>query len=159
VWEGVEQYLLRGNAESPTRDITAVISKQLPAVEAWLESVQPLEGQVGVVVAIDSTIVGLEAVEHPETWRRVAKRILGSYALEALSRQAQKRSRGRKRALTLEEFQAFLERVSRAFSRAKVVRPPVGLGRYELPRGERLRGFALVHEEVLYHLVVFPSRR
>lgn len=54
----------------------AYVSSQLPTVEELLESVQPCERQRGAIVAVGSRIVGMEAVEHLETWRRACKRFM-----------------------------------------------------------------------------------
>lgn len=150
VWAGVEAYLERTGTEAPTRDVTAWMAQSLSRVEALLKPVEPLEGQVGAVVALGGRVVAVEVLEHPEAWRRLHGKVLRGYALEAL----EVREPGRPSS---DEARAFLETAVRALAEGPVVPAPVGLGEHRLPKAGSgfVQGWALVHEGTLYHLLAF----
>ncbi|MCS7312208.1 MAG: hypothetical protein NZ742_04760 [Acidobacteria bacterium] len=153
VWDAIECLLERTGTDAPTRDVTAYTALRLPLVEALLKSIEILPHQVGAVVALGDRVVAVEVLDHPETWRRLYKRILQSYALDAL--EAPETPPG---VPSLEMARAFLGDVAQAFEEATVVPAPVGLGVHRLPREESaVQGFALVHEGTLYHLLAFRN--
>lgn len=154
VWAIAEAYLERTGTDAPTRDVTAYTARYLPPADALLAAVEPLDRQVGAVVAIGGRVAAIEVLDHPETWRRLHRKVLRSYALDAL--EARETASG---APSPKAAQALWEDVARAFERATVVPAPVGLGEHRLleEADGTVQGFALVHAEALYHLLAFRN--
>jgi hypothetical protein len=68
VWAEVSRELIVAGVASPTEDATTFYEHHRASIEDLLNPIKTLPNQVGAVVAIGQTIVGLEAFDHPQTW-------------------------------------------------------------------------------------------
>jgi hypothetical protein len=104
--------------------------------------------QVGAVFLINGRVVGLESFGRPDTFVKVFKKLVESYALDAIDWSSEKSSaKGLKSDVT-----KFLWAASTANLEN---RPSVGLGTDCRLESNKIVGFALAHEEEILHLSVF----
>ncbi|MFN4179963.1 MAG: ARPP-1 family domain-containing protein [Armatimonadota bacterium] len=156
VWSEVERKLRATKVHSPTEDETVFYERHFSSIEDLLRPMKPLENQVGALVAVGQEIVGLEVFDHPETWHIMHRKILSSYAADAL----ETLEFGKPKALvTTYGAKAFLETVASSLDKAYVKPSPVGLGEHFLldENTTLVGGFALVYNEATLHLFAFPT--
>lgn len=153
LWREVSDMAHAAAAYSPTDAMHDVYEQRRRDLDAYLEAFQLLPNQVGAVFAIDGEIVGVEAFDSPETFRKMFPKLLRSYALNAMTSR-----RFQKRALRVGEADEFLNAVADAPAE---VFQPVGLGAEAHLNDEQVSGCALLHEGRLIHLYAFrrPERR
>jgi len=154
VWEEVSRELRAARVTSPTEDATTFYEHHRASIEDLLNPIKTLPNQVGAIVAIGQTIVGLEAFDHPDTWNILYKKTLYGYAAEALEflwRQEAPKS------VSYSEAEAFRNKVASVFEQAVVKPSPVGMGEHLLLEGGLVGGFALVHDGKVRHMFAFPK--
>ena len=156
VWGEVRRKLDAMGTESETKDETEFYARHETSIGDLLSPIAPAENQVGALIAIGERVVGLEAFDHPETWRVLYRHILAGYAADALEGLRRGQPRG---VVTASEAAEFQVQVANALSQATVKPAPVGLGEHHLLDGERggVSGFALVHDGKVRHLFAFPT--
>ena len=156
VWDEVSRELRMAHVASPTEDATTFYEHHRASIEDLLNPVKTLPNQVGAMVAIGQTIVGLEAFDHPDTWNILYRKVLYGYAAEALEFLWRKEKSG---LVAYHEAEAFREKVALAMERAAVKPAPVGMGEHLLLEGGLVGGFALVHDGKVRHMFAFPKVR
>ncbi len=154
VWDEVSMELMAARVASPTEDATTFYEHHRASIEDLISPLKTLPNQVGAIVAIGQTIVGLEAFDHPETWNILFGKVLYGYAAEALEFLWRKEA---SELVAYHEAEAFRERIALAMERAAVKPAPVGMGEHLLLEGEIVGGFALVHDGKVRHLFAFPK--
>ena len=114
-----------------------------------METLQPVERQVGAVFAIRGRIAGLDAFDQPATWRRLMPKLLRSYGLDSVDHAVGGDGFSRPEP----------ERFLKAASLTKVdVFPAVGLGQDLRFDGGDIVGGALATDRGIVHVAVFPTR-
>jgi hypothetical protein len=108
-----------------------------------------VESQVGAVFIIDGKVVGMECFGKPETFRKTFKKLIESYAMDAID--SEKPKEGRK-ATSKAQVSEFID--SAAASRVEPY-PAVGAGTDLRLDSKKCTGFALSHKEGVLHLSVF----
>lgn len=153
IWSEVHRKQREFACYSPTSALHDVYEYRRHDIESYLSVFQPLPNQVGAVFAVNGEIIGVEAFDSPETFRKMFPKLLRSYALTAMSR-----ARQETRAVRVGKVEEFLNAVANAPAESF---QPVGLGREVHLNDERVSGCALLFEERLIHLYAFrrPARR
>jgi len=155
VWREVSEELMAAKVRSETEDATAFYEHHRASIDDLLKPIVTVENQVGVIVGIGRSIVGLEVFDHPETWRILGSKVLYGYAAEALESLWMRRFSG---LVSHDEAKAFRDMVVAVLGRATVKPAPVGMGEHYLFDGT-VNGFALVHGNKVRHLFAFPESR
>jgi hypothetical protein len=104
--------------------------------------------QVGAVFSINGKVVGLDSFGKPETFAKVFKKLLESYALDAID---WSETEGASKTLR-SKVTKFLKTAEAATVES---RPSVGLGTDFRLESRNLNGFALAHDDRILHLSVF----
>ncbi|MEZ8216821.1 hypothetical protein B0813_000358 [Candidatus Fervidibacteria bacterium JGI MDM2 SSWTFF-3-K9] len=154
VWAEVSRELIVAGVASPTEDATTFYEHHRASIEDLLNPIKTLPNQVGAVVAIGQTIVGLEAFDHPQTWNILRGKVLYGYAAEALEFLWRQETSG---LVAYHEAEAFREKIALAMEGAAVKPAPVGMGEHLLLEGGLVGGFALVHNGKVRHMFAFPK--
>jgi ARG/rhodanese/phosphatase superfamily protein len=84
VWAGVEETLAGHGIASPTSAYSDVNRRQRQDIRTLLAGIRPLRGQTGVVAVLAGRPHCADVVDRPSTFRRMWRRIAGSYAADAL---------------------------------------------------------------------------
>lgn len=153
IWSKIGELANCLKAKSPSMEMGAIFCKERPRLDRYTESFAPLSGQVGAVFAIDGRIVGIEGFGRPETFSKAFRKLVESYALEAINAGEKNFPVEPDLAQTVAEFTRGI--LAGEFE----TRPSVGLGTDVRLESKSLTGFALVHEEQLLHLSAFDRSR
>lgn len=84
VWADIDEKMARMQVCSRTAAMGEIYEQSAARLEDYERAFAPLPGQVGVVVAINGRVRGLEFFDHPATFARLLPKLVGSYALDAL---------------------------------------------------------------------------
>ena len=125
--------------------IRPVIAETIPLAKAR-QALAPRPGQVGALVAVAGKWVGLDLLASPGLFERAWPRLCAGYAAEAVGRQ--------ERAPAPDPHATLKGLTQTPVEEA----PAVGLGREYRLAGNAMVGAALVVEEQVAHLMVFPTR-
>lgn len=84
VWKDIEGKAIRLNSLSPTGAMSAIFERHASSLEEFARAFEWKERQCGVLFVIAGRIVGFEIFDYPEVMRKLFKKLLRSYALDAL---------------------------------------------------------------------------
>jgi len=149
-WSDVDDKLRQWNVSTESDDYHAGLLTRVAKTRARLQHVLPVPGQIGVMALLRQQLLGIEIVGHPETWSRLARRVLPSYALGAETA-ADDPDFGWTGRAAPEEWLGALARARLDLWRAR------GKGLDGTITSGGIRGSCLWHEGVVRHLAVFPN--
>jgi len=149
-WSDVDDKLRHRNVSSESDDYHAGLLARVAKTRARLKHANPTPGQIGVIALVRQQLLGIEIVGHPETWRKLARRVLPSYALGAES------------AATDPDFgwtgQGTPEDWLTALTRGRLeLYPARGKGLDGTITSGGVRGSCLWYHGTVRHLAVFPT--
>jgi hypothetical protein len=139
--------------KTPTQALARVydeprVQRKVQAYEQHLARVPELcLGARGVLVAVGSRVVCVDAFGSPALFRKMWPKLLRSYVIDAVSQ----RPAGR---LHVEQAAGFLRAAAQA---AFAMRPTAGAGTSFRIHGARVSGSALVHGPRVVHLDLFST--
>jgi len=148
IWDEVSGLAARMEAASPTMAMSEIYEKKRSSLADYVDHFRLVEMQVGAVFLINGKVVGLDSFGKPETFARVFKKLVESYALDAID-WAETEGGGK---VLRSKVTRFLKTTSEATVESH---PSAGLGRDFRIDARNLNGFALAHEDQLLHLSVF----
>jgi hypothetical protein len=148
IWNELSLKADRLKAESPTMAMADIYQKERSFLSDYVKHFRPVEMQVGAVFLINGKVMGMDSFGRPETLAKVFRKLVESYALDAVDWSEP----GKEERLSGAEVRTFLQA---ARTTSLESHSSVGLGTDCRMGSERLAGFALVHEEQVLHLSVF----
>jgi len=146
VWRGIAVKASRLSAFSPTGAMSAIYERHASLLESYVRSFDCQDGQCGAVFAISGQIVGLEIFDYPEVLRRFFKKLIRSYALDALD------ASETAKAMNPEGVSAFTQKVARV---PCLVEPALGHGKDVRFNGPGISGAALWAFQRYIHMCAF----
>jgi hypothetical protein len=84
IWEGIAEKAARRDAPSPTGAMAAIYDKERPSLEEYVKDFHLIDSQVGAIFMINGQVAGMDAFGRPDTFSKVFKKLLESYALDAI---------------------------------------------------------------------------
>jgi hypothetical protein len=148
IWNDIAEKAQRMEAESPSMAMAEIYEKQSPRLQDYSGRFRKLDQQVGAIFAIDGHVVGIECFGKSDTLAKNFKKIVESYALDAIdSGLATNTRRIRKRAA-----EKLLKGIPQCRTRNY---PSVGMGTDIRIESGDLLGFALAVGNRVLHLSVF----
>ncbi|MBC8421194.1 MAG: hypothetical protein H8E10_21665 [Desulfobacterales bacterium] len=148
IWDGIAEKAIRMAAPSPTGAMAAIYDKERPSIEEYMGPFGLIESQVGAIFMINGRVAGLDAFGKPGTFSKVFKKLLESYALDAIDwYDPDKEHKALKREVT--RFR------KAALSANAEARPSVGLGTDFRLESKKVTGFALALDEQVLHISIF----
>ena len=148
VWSLLAAKSARLNATSDTAAMSAVFDKLETPIDAFVAAFSPVDHQVGAMFFINGAQAGLELFDSASTWRKLAPKLVRSYAVDAIDRRSRP---SRKRSPHAP--QAFATAVG---STPASVFPAIGEGSDVRLTGTDVAGAALVAGGRVIHLSAFP---
>jgi hypothetical protein len=145
VWEDVACYQMALSVDSPSSALEDVFEHRRADLDDTVGSVEPVEGQVGVVVAVGGRIEALDLFDRPETLAAFWDGLVRGYALDALHLSPEGE-------VLAEEVRAFLTEVAEADVERQ---PGVDLGTDLFLDAPTVTGVGLEWEGTLRHLAAF----
>lgn len=146
VWADIAGKSVRMGAHSETGAAAALYETHRGRLDDYLGAFAPVAGESGALFAVNGRVVGLELFDTPATLAKVLRRLVESYALDALDEGERPGEPAR--------FDA--ERLLEQTGTAETERfPAVGLGEDLRLSGPGLTGGALALEGRVVHLCAF----
>ena len=148
IWDGIAEKATRMGAPSPTGAMAAMYDKERPAIEEYVKPFHLIDSQVGAIFMINGKVAGLDAFGKPGTFSNVFKKLLESYALDAIDwYDPDKEHKALKSEVT---------KFRKATLAAKAEgRPSVGLGTDFRLESRKITGFALSLDGKVLHVSIF----
>jgi hypothetical protein len=84
VWAEISAKSARMNVESPTEAMAALFESRHDDFGEYLDAIPTLHGQIGAAYAIGETLLGVDVFDSDVTFRKLAPKLLASYALDAM---------------------------------------------------------------------------
>ena len=148
IWDGIAEKADRMAAPSTTGAMAAIYDKERPSIEEYVKPFRLIDSQVGAIFMINGKVAGLDAFGKPGTFSEVFKKLLESYALDAIDWHDPDK-----------EHKALKSEVTK-FQKATLAadaegRPSVGLGTDFRLESRKVTGFALTLDDQLLHISIF----
>jgi len=151
VWSDVSGKLGRMRVESPSSAISDGYESYGERLREFETALEPVAGQRGGAFVLDGRVVGIELLATEAAFRAIYRKLLKSYAFDAL----EVSDVTAPKVPTKADVEAFIARVlGSAMSSA----PSAGLGVDVRLAGEGCTGHALVHDESVLHLAAFDEQ-
>jgi len=148
IWDSIAEKADRMEASSPTGAMAAIYDKEMPSIEEYVKHFRLISSQVGAIFMINGKVVGLDAFGKPGTFSKVFKKLLESYALDAIDwYDPDNEHKALKSEVT--SFQ------KSDLSADAETHPSVGLGTDFRLESRKITGFALALEDQLLHVSIF----
>jgi len=151
VWDTVKGYLGMSGATSSTDSFVDFQEHQRADLDGYVSRFTADPDQVGVMVLINGRLQGMDAFGRKITWQGVFRKLIRSYAMDAIVRSAVEPAPGSGADLSPESF---LETVATA---PRESFDSVGEGKDIRLETGQIIGAALVLNESLLHLTAFPK--
>lgn len=155
IWDDIARKADRFEARSETGAMDVLFERSAPALRRLESRFEPRPGQVGAVFLIDGAPAGIDVFDSAETWRKLSPKLVASYGLDAVDVAAPQSQPPA--APVVGRLVADL--LARAGELRVERYPAAGLGEDVRLSGPSLAGGALVVDERLVHLAVFPRAR
>jgi hypothetical protein len=84
IWDEISSKAARLKAQSPTMSMSAIYEKKRSSLVDYVKHFRPFEMQVGAAFLINGEVVGVDTFGRQETFRKVFKKLVESYALDAV---------------------------------------------------------------------------
>jgi hypothetical protein len=148
IWDGIAEKANRMGAPSPTGAMAAMYEKERPTIEEYVKPFRLIDSQVGAIFMINGKVAGLDAFGKPGTFSKVFKKLLESYALDAIDwYDPNQESKALKSEVT--KFQ------KAALAAGAESHPAVGLGTDFRLESRKVIGFSLALDDQVLHISVF----
>jgi len=125
-----------------------IYEKDRSSITEYVRHFRLIDSQVGAVFMINGEVVGMDSLGKPDSFSKVFKKLVESYALDAIDwLESEKEHKVLKSAVT--DF-------IKASQAAQIeTRPSVGLGTDFRMESDKLTGFALDLDNQILHLCIF----
>jgi len=148
IWQDISERAARRNAMSPSMAMAGIYEKDLPSLQEYLSHFTLVGSQVGAVFMINGKVVGVDAFGKPETFSKTFKKLVESYAMDAIDwLEEGKEDKSSKSEVT--KFTAGMLKCQ------VEVHPSVGLGKDCRMESSHLTGFALSLDDQILHMCIF----
>ena len=148
IWDGIAEKANRMGALSPTGAMAAIYDKERPSIEEYVKPFRLIDFQIGSIFMINGKVVGMDAFGKPGTFSEVFKKLLESYALDAIDwYDPDKEHKALKSEVT-----KFRKSTLAADSESH---PAVGLGSDFRLESRKIIGFSLALDDRVIHVSIF----
>jgi hypothetical protein len=159
IWADISLKSARMGVRSPTGAAAALYEQRASDLAAMVGAFKPVDAQLGAAFFIDGRFAGLDLVGCPRLFARLLPKLVRSYALDLLDRWD---AVGSMPVDALDQAPAptlDAERLSYLATLPGVARPSIGLGMDVRLSDPTLIGAALVVDDRIAQLSVFPAGR
>lgn len=146
-WRAIDAKLARNRVHAEDNDLLELHEARWETLHEAVSQLQPMDGQVGAVVAVADRVVAMEVVGDPVTWRKLWRKVLVGYIGEGLDQP-------RPGKVSIRAAAEFAEHAGQA--QWERVHSPVGRGTHETLDDE-LTGFVMRDGDTVRHAVVFAD--
>ncbi|HOL32563.1 MAG TPA: hypothetical protein PK052_11345 [Anaerohalosphaeraceae bacterium] len=149
VWREVDKLCCDLRANAPTRAMKDVFDQRANDCNSYIRALPYPEGVRGVMAAVSGRFAAMDVLDKPAAFQRIWNRLVSGYAMDALRRKDKEH-----KPFTEKSAQFIMDSISDC---QVSVFDAVGLGqelRFESPL---ILGQALVVQDCLVHISVFPN--
>jgi len=150
IWDEVSKKARRRDAVSPSMAMSEIYEKEKPAIDQYIKGFKTIDLQVGAAFMINGDIAGTDCFGKPETFSAVFKKLIGSYALDAIDFFEE----GQEHKVLKSRLTNFLKDSAKSPIHAQ---KSVGEGMDCRLETKKITGFALCHEEQIPHMSIFKK--
>jgi hypothetical protein len=147
VWDAIALKSDTMGAHSPTSAMAAIYDRHAASIDSYVKAFEPVARQRGAIFAVHGQPAGVEVFDRADTWRRLAPKLVRSYAVEALEPSTPRHRRPSR-------TESLLDDISQAEWRGF---PALGIGEDVRMEGEGVTGAALVADGRVVHLAAFAE--
>ena len=148
IWNEISEKASRRGAESPSMAMGNIYEKEMPSIKEYVDHFSPVYSQVGAIFMINGQVVGMDSFGKPETFSRVFRKLVESYALDAIDWFEPER-----------EFKTLKGEVTKFLKNASAAQiedqPSIALGTDYRLESNKVTGFALALDDQVLHLSIF----
>jgi hypothetical protein len=149
VWDDVEKLSYDLNTHSPTHAMKDAFDQREADYDSYVQALPFPEGARGVVSAISGRFAALDVLDKARSFKQVWGRLVTGYAMDALRRKS-------------DDYKPFTEKSARFFidsiADCEVSGfEAAGLGRDLRFESDQIVGQALVVDDCLVHMSIFPN--
>jgi hypothetical protein len=148
IWNEISEKASRRKAESGSMAMAEIYKKERPVIDDYLKNFEILDSQTGAIFQINGNMAGIESFGKSDTFEKTFKKIVESYALDAIDWYDSKFDNIGSKAKVM----AFLKSIKTIQADSH---QSVGLGTDYRLESKRCTGFALAFDELVLHLSVF----
>ncbi len=148
IWEEIDSKAGRMNAESPSMAMAEIYEKQAESLEDYSKKFSLISEQTGALFMINGKVAGLDSFGKPDTFSKVFKKLIESYALDAIDWYDPANNAKPLKS----KANIFMDGVNSALME---IHDSVALGKDIRLDSETVTGFALTHNSELLHLCAF----
>ena len=148
LWEEISEKARRHDAASPSMAMSEIYKKEKPVLKEYIDGFSNTESQMGAVFMIDGKVAGMDCFGKPETFLSVFKKLIGSYALDAIDWFKEEKQF----KVLKSEVTKFIKEASKASIETQ---KSVGEGIDCRLETKKTTGFSLCHEDQIPHMSVF----
>jgi hypothetical protein len=156
IWGEINSKAQRMGAMSETGAMANIHEKERPHLQEYAKQFKVQDNQVGAAFLINGKIVGLDSFGKQTTFSKVFKKVIESYALDAIDWLEEEKKIGKKGQGSGNGVSAFLESIRKAQAESS---PSVALGKDVRLESDSTIGFALDYEGALLHLSAFAREK
>lgn len=150
IWNQISLKADRMDAECPSMAMSEMYEKKAEKLEEYTRHFRAIEGQVGAVFLINGEVAGLDSFGKSDTFSKVFKKLIQSYALDAIDYlEPDKEIKVSKTGVS--------DLIQSAKSATLESRQSVGLGTDLRLETRKLTGFALALDGSLLHCSIFAK--
>ena len=154
VWSHIAEKSAKLRTASPTGAMEAIFTDHASFIDSCVSALQPADGQVGALFAINDRIVGFDLFDDERTLRTLLPKIVRSVAVDALDSPVADKDMPVNPVPLRSMCEQFMAAVGQSPAHSA---PAVGLGADVRLTAHGLTGAALVVEEQVVHLSAFST--
>lgn len=84
VWQEVDRISYKARVESPSNAMSDVFENKAADIDSYLQNFTAVEGQNGLIVMINGSIVGMEYISNKAVFPKLFAKLIRGYAMDAL---------------------------------------------------------------------------
>jgi len=151
IWNEISAKASRRKVESDSMAMAEIYRKERPAIDDYLENFAMVDSQIGAIFLINGKVVGMDCFGKPETFEKTFKKIVESYALDAIDWHD-----------SIKESKESKDKVINFLAIANAAKveshPSVGLGTDCRIESTKCTGFGLSLDDQVLHLSLFEIK-
>ena len=148
IWNDLAEKQARMSINSPTGAMADLFEGQKDRLADYLKAFHLVDSQVGALFAINWKVAGLECFGHWQTFSKFFKKLIQSYALDAIDMYEEPKVDH----VPAADIRRFMEGIQKAPRKSY---PSLGLGENARAEGPFVSGAALIYNESVFHLSAF----
>jgi len=150
LWNEISEKAQRHDAVSPSMAMSEIYEKEKLSLKEYTDDFSNTESQIGAVFMINGKVAGMDCFGKPETFLSVFKKLIGSYALDAIDWLKKEKEF----KVLKSEVTKFIKEASKANIETQ---KSVGNGIDCRLESKKITGFSLCHEDQIPHMSVFAK--